>query len=113
MLKKFNKMSSGTSAGDSSQSQSDLRSALTVGDDHHLAVITLYETLSAHCFCHQTRIDTKIRLREERIKQRQVPAFNVLFLAHPHQEGDDHVAPFWQNTRIGVVSGYGPSSQPG
>jgi hypothetical protein len=71
---------------------------------------TLYKVLSSYIFCNtgseQTQIAGRLRLALESGAEGDPPAFDLMFLAHPHHELQEE-AFRWRETRIAVDRRYG------
>ncbi|KAH7275683.1 hypothetical protein B0J15DRAFT_475620 [Fusarium solani] len=76
-----------------------------VGDDFTGSMRTLYKVLSSYIFCNtgseQTQIAGRLRLALESGAEGDPPAFDLMFLAHPHHELQEE-AFRWRETRIAV-----------
>ncbi|KAH7460575.1 hypothetical protein FOMA001_g19520 [Fusarium oxysporum f. sp. matthiolae] len=76
-----------------------------VGDDFTGSIRTLYKVLSSYIFCkngsEQTQIAGRLRLALESGAEGDSPAFDLMFLAHPHRELQAE-AFRWRETRIAV-----------
>ncbi|RSL85898.1 hypothetical protein CDV31_016489 [Fusarium ambrosium] len=76
-----------------------------VGDDFTGSMRTLYKVLSSYIFCNagseQTQIAGRLRLALENGTEGDSPAFDLMFLAHPHHELQEE-AFRWRETRIAV-----------
>ncbi|KAJ4253042.1 hypothetical protein NW757_005747 [Fusarium falciforme] len=76
-----------------------------VGDDFTGSMRTLYKVLSSYIFCNagseQTQIAGRLRLALESGAEGDSPAFDLMFLAHPHHELQEE-AFRWRETRIAV-----------
>ncbi|KAL6352963.1 hypothetical protein LRP88_13440 [Fusarium phalaenopsidis] len=76
-----------------------------VGDDFTGSMRTLYKVLSSYIFCNagseQTQIAGRLRLALESGAEGDSPAFDLMFLAHPHHELQAE-AFRWRETRIAV-----------
>ncbi|KAL2692043.1 hypothetical protein Neosp_002446 [[Neocosmospora] mangrovei] len=74
-----------------------------VGDDFTGSMRTLYKVLSSYIFCNsgseQTQIAGRLRLALESGAEGDSPAFDLMFLAHPHHELHEE-AFRWRETRI-------------
>ncbi|RBA17973.1 extracellular alkaline serine protease [Fusarium proliferatum] len=74
-----------------------------VGDDFTGSMRTLYKVLSSYIFCNngseQTQIAGRLRLALENGAESDSPAFDLMFLAHPHRELEEESFR-WRETRI-------------
>ncbi|KAF4447233.1 hypothetical protein F53441_9220 [Fusarium austroafricanum] len=74
-----------------------------VGDDFTGSMRTLYKVLSSYIFCNngseQTQIAGRLRLALESGAEGDSPAFDLMFLAHPHRELQEESFR-WRETRI-------------
>ena len=80
-----------------------------VGDDYTGSMKTLYEVLSSYIFCRvnsgHTQISGRFRLALESESDGDSPAFDFMFLTHPHRELETG-AFRWRETRIAVDRRY-------
>ncbi|UNI19462.1 hypothetical protein JDV02_005644 [Purpureocillium takamizusanense] len=76
-----------------------------VGEDFTGSIRTLYKVLSSHIFCNtgseQKQIAGRLRLALESGTDGNSPAFDFMFLTHPHHEWQEECIR-WRETRVSV-----------
>lgn len=81
------------------------------GDDFTGSIRTLHQVLSEYMFCdagsEKKEIAGRLRLAVESDKESDSPMFDMMFLAHPHNELREESFR-WRETRIRVNKRHGP-----
>lgn len=88
-------------------SHTDLRAASVAPPECSREILTLHKTLSTYCLCddpEETASEVVARIRlHSKAGDDEGTSFGVLFMAHPHRDGNaPETQPWWQDTFISV-----------